>query len=555
MNAPLGPTTPSRTPRTAPTAPRAAWEMDPVLAGEDAQAAADFDALTDLFLGEVGPKAQAPAPGATPDATPGATPDAGSRPVLRLAGEAELEEEPAAVRPPPLPPPLPMSDEREPEAPSPSPAIVECIVLGHLPVMASAWASQYVREIALAAGKPVAFLRVQAGYVTLELVGELPGGSAGRIVPSTTIEHALTTAATITDRWIVRTDMGEEVGLASHELVRMVTILTGADEAARVGAYSVIKSLAAALPGETPGDDSGPMIRLAVMSAPEPRAEQAAARLADAVQTFLGRTVQHAMWSPRIRSSRSPVLLYSGPSELTPLGAMNALAKLGQGVPTPPAAPARAARATSPTDPADDALAQAFLGLEPAAGAPVPTPTAPTARATEEFRPMPTPSQPPSPARPAMSPRPTPTRTPTPRPLPAPAPVDIEPEVEAEQPAPLWSHVENLRAVQTRCPYAEGVEIAVDRDGVVHLLAKSNPAAGGDDAALGQLMVASSWTEAHLGLLPASGVSMKPSRPVLHLFTDRPKQSRRLLETPLRVHLLTAVSVGDRAAWYCTELN
>jgi hypothetical protein len=41
----------------------------------------------------------------------------------------------------------------------------------------------------------------------------------------------------------------------------------------------------------------------------------------------------------------------------------------------------------------------------------------------------------------------------------------------------------------------------------------------------------------------------------LHLMTDEPRLARRLLDTDFRVHLLDAVPVHGRTAWYCRALN
>ena len=72
---------------------------------------------------------------------------------------------------------------------------------------------------------------------------------------------------------------------------------------------------------------------------------------------------------------------------------------------------------------------------------------------------------------------------------------------------------------------------------------------------LAALMVASSWTAAHAALLAPRVAQELAAHPTLHLFTDRPKRSRRLLETELRVHVLAEVTVGGQAVWYTTELN
>ena len=128
--------------------------------------------------------------------------------------------------------------------------------------------------------------------------------------------------------------------------------------------------------------------------------------------------------------------------------------------------------------------------------------------------------------------------------------------------------LEGLRPVSVLCPYAPGVELALDPAGGLHLLVRTEPEDGEDSEqrALSQLLVAGSWVEAHAMLLgPALAQAGAPAafarpmhescKPALHLFTDRPKRSRRLLETDVRVHLLARVSIGGQSGWYCTELN
>src|SRR5262245_60178627 len=84
----------------------------------------EYDALTDLFLGEAPAARPAPAP----------------HPATSLA--------------------------------EPAPAVcVEALVLGHLPVLASAWATQYARQRSVGLGGPVVLLKIRAGEATLDLVG------------------------------------------------------------------------------------------------------------------------------------------------------------------------------------------------------------------------------------------------------------------------------------------------------------------------------------------------------------------------------------------------
>ena len=97
--------------------------------------------------------------------------------------------------------------------------------------------------------------------------------------------------------------------------------------------------------------------------------------------------------------------------------------------------------------------------------------------------------------------------------------------------------------------------MAIDGAGRLHLLARSKSASS-EESTLAALLIASSWAETHAGILASSlGKQQSTVRPTLHLFTDQPKHSRRLLETNLRVHLLAEVHVGAERAWYCTDLN
>ena len=89
----------------------------------------NFDALTDLFLGEVGRHRRD-----TTSQEPERSTESESRPRLRLAGGGPGAK-PHTVTPP-------AQTKRE--------TLVECLVVGNLPVLASAWASQYVREVARA---------------------------------------------------------------------------------------------------------------------------------------------------------------------------------------------------------------------------------------------------------------------------------------------------------------------------------------------------------------------------------------------------------------------
>lgn len=537
--------------------------------GDDSAAdhAADFDALTDLFMGEVN----------APPARPDVHPPVRRAPVLRLASEEDLSDwdddsetpaAPAAIAPlPPAPATnaAPVARGRTesrgdgaPNRPSAEPAIVECIVLGNLPVYGAAWAAQYVREVARAAGRPVAYLRLQSGYASVELVG---GADAGAPQACATLEDAVKHAAARTYRWVLRADLGEEPRVAASPLVRVVTLLTGVDETAVLGAYTSIKSLAAELAAETDARDVA--IRVAVMGATPKQAEPACARLAEAARRFLGRDVQHAVCGAKVSASRPADVLFSGRTDLRTADVMALLSQLlgapAAAAPDMPAASEPAPAESSTLDELidglggpdiDDALDEAYAEPEVA-----PVAAARPAPVREPAQPATAASAPPAQARSARQDNAAAVA----QAAATAAVTDVEPV------GALALLLDGLRPVSVLCPYAPGVELALDASGGLHLLVRAEPDDGddGEQKALSQLLVASAWAEAHAMLLvPALAATGAPAahaaatqRPVAHLFTDRPKRSRRLLETDVRVHLLARVNIGGQSGWYCTALN
>jgi hypothetical protein len=299
-----------------------------------------FDALTDLFIGEAAGQS------AERDARPGP-----ARPVLRLAvdepGEhvPDVEPKPGAVRS--APKPVVLGD-----------PVVELVTTGNLPVLASAWASQYAREIAAAAGRPVAVLRVQAGFASVELVGQWPGEDTGdRDDGAVTgdLSAAIALASTRTDRWIIRCTAQEQGELMDLGLVRVVTLLTGADEMAAEAAAQAAEQVRRGL--DLAGPDT-PAVRVAVMGVVNEADRQAGRGVVDVVRSRLGdrHAVQPVVCSSRITSARASVSLFSGPTEQTLRATAASLARaLGVAAPSGLATVEAAAPAMS-SSPTFDAI-------------------------------------------------------------------------------------------------------------------------------------------------------------------------------------------------------
>jgi hypothetical protein len=402
----------------------------------------EYDALADLFLGE---RPEGAAPDRGPYTFP--RPDAG-----------EWADREGEVR-------------------------VEGLVVGHLPVLASAWISQYARHRRRELGCPVALVRVRGGHVQIDLhADEAPE-------ECDTIGQAIRVANGAGAAWIVRVDEPDEPRLAEAGLDDL-TLLTGANQAAIVGSYRVIKRLA----GDGDEETGPSRVRLAAMGSKEEDAERIGDKISRAASTFLGREVEVAAVIDRIEPGRATTI-YAGELEWTVEHLIDRL------------------RAESTPLPAE----------EPAGAVEPPAP------GVERREPKPV-----APVHPA--PRPAPPR----RPGPSSAPPARR---------PLSAHVDGLVGVPAACPYADGVELARDMTGRLHLLARSGP------GSVERLLTARRWASAHASLLGAAHGPLEAADAALHLVTSDAASVRGLLDTEIRVHLLAPVEVEGRRGWFCTALN
>ncbi len=434
----------------------------------------EFDALADLFLGD------------TPLAPTGDARD----PQPRSTGT-----DPVPVRAP------------TPRGAAARTPRLEAVVLGHLPVRASIWVRQYAGSVADATQAPVALLRVSPDATTLELVGA--GVRHGD--EHTNIRDAIADARGRTAHWIVRVEETDEPTLIARDDLDEITVLTGADEAAVVASYRLMKSLAADWDRRL-DEDEGPALCLAIMGANSEEALVAGEKLERAARAFLQRPVQVSARVPRIGAVGSAALFRGEPGESL------------------------------------ETLLTLISGTTPL------TADAPCLRLASEKGP---------PAHPAS----TPTATPAARHSPADAPAlparehaTAATRSEHARPAPMSSIIPGLTLLETRCPKAGRVELATDEAGRLHLIARS----GTDPSQpVDTLISTSAWAREHLPLLlraeptlaAPSADPASESEPVLHLVTTEPKLIRPLLDADVRVHLLTEIEVGGQVARVTTELN
>jgi hypothetical protein len=113
-----------------------------------------------------------------------------------------------------------------------------------------------------------------------------------------------------------------------------------------------------------------------------------------------------------------------------------------------------------------------------------------------------------------------------------------------------------------RCPYQPSVELAIDAEGGLHLVAmlpERHGPAGPATEAVATLLAASAWASDHADLLVMAKRELQAARikagPELHLMTEDPRWARHVLSTGIRVHLLAVANTNGRTSWVCTDLN
>lgn len=165
----------------------------------------------------------------------------------------------------------------------------------------------------------------------------------------------------------------------------------------------------------------------------------------------------------------------------------------------------------------------------------------------------------------------------------APAPLAVTPPAA---PAALTPPADSLarrmgpfERLDVQCPYAGVVELAVCPNGRLHLLAAAGSYTLHDaEFAVQRLLTARAWVDAHLPLLrrafPMLTTQPGAATATLHLLTDRPREVRHLLDTDLRLHILTPTPVpaptslsltaapsvpslapATEPQWLCLDLN
>lgn len=475
---------------------------------------------------------------------------------------------------------------------SPTERAAELVIVGHLPGLANLWLNQYAQRQADEHGRSVVVVRVddepgfeldrfspmrrhgddEADDAEHRPVWAATGGAGAHgganghpqgVHPAApagepTLAEALAALVSDGPMWIVH---------ARHHAVEVLepllpaaaawTLLSGADEAAIVGGYRLLKQYLAA------NDDQAPrQLRVMIMGASEPDARAAADRLERTVYRFLDieeldkarqqkmQPVRRRAWGrfeadrasfdalrraiattgphadqphPSSQSAQPPALHLAGyADERDAEVAIDAEATPDAEV---AAAPLVAAAGNAEAQP------QAGTGATAAAATDVPDDASPVAAAA-----WPDADEP---GEAGASDPPATDRT-------------IR---------PLADYVAELHPLRARCPHHADVELAVDGTGRLHVLASDAAEASDSQTvpAVQALYETRAWTVEHAGLLAMTLVRHKvdPNAvPQLHLFTNAPRRYLHLAAAgALRLHLLHPDHRGPAHGWTCVELT
>ncbi len=446
----------------------------------------EFDALADLFLGDE-----------SDQEPPTSTLQSKHAPPVRVTlGNAR---------------PLPVELQTPP---------IEGLILGHLPVSASSWVKTYAAMRARALGGPVGLIRLMGGSLAIDLVGVDSKGDLG----TSTIEGALSALRQRAVGIVARVDEMGEPDLACGAIDGMV-VLSGGDEAAVVGAFRTIKSLASH--GEDKLDETP--IRVAIVGHDAEGAQDAFARLSRSAMHSLSREIAFAGSVERLASEPSASLFHGEWS-----GTIGTLLDQvgGQASTTAPTPP----EIKPASDEAVRAVEPVIMSEQVAAREPVQTkePLQRTGRAV---------------------PSPVVVEIPAPiaaqdRPMTQEAPVAVEmPVTVSDQNRSLSALIEGMRPTEIRSPDVPEIEMAVDADGRLHAICEL--------AQVGHVESVLGWAIRHERLLSMADprIEMVDENSLAHVLCKDAAKARPMLDGRYRLHLLIEIEVEGKAVRVTRALN
>lgn len=367
----------------------------------------------------------------------------------------------------------------------PSKPSIELLLPAHLPVQGGLWLIPYAgRE---AGAGTVVLVRMHEETIDVAVIG---AGSID-LFGCTSMEEVLERTEKKHVHWIVQPPADADPTSLLHCDADRVTLLSGADQAAVVGAYSLLKGLITS----ANDNESFPVMRLVVVGAEDKSATEAARRIVQTAELQLGVYVEVGPALPAMGSTCNVVSQVSFTRE------SNVVDLLG--------------RIRSAHD-VEEQLATTARFEHPAV------------KEQESVAPDETVEKPVNVAEDTRQ----------------------EESIVSQERTDYASHVDGLLAIAPRCPEHDHVELAVDTDGRLHVLADAND--------LRDASIVSSWIVRHRALVSMACGGLKLDEtlmPVQHIFTDDAVSVADLHGTDVRMHLLVEIVVGTQATMFCKPLN
>jgi hypothetical protein len=206
--------------------------------------------------------------------------------------------------------------DRDSADPSPAPRVV---LVGHLPGFANLWINQYAQQRCESLG-PVGVLHIADDSIDLDLFQPgLPtpvGGAGGSPAPES-LPEAINAIAGTVRHWLVHLadPQRQDLRAFAGEL-RDWTLLTGADEAAVVAAYRLLKQWVE--PAGYP--DGDPAIELAFLGCEASAAEDAAQRIQRTAGQFMDVAITVGQVQPKMQPvNRRRIGTYDQPQPISDL--------------------------------------------------------------------------------------------------------------------------------------------------------------------------------------------------------------------------------------------
>lgn len=465
---------------------------------------------------------------------------------------------------------------------------IEMLVLGHLPVLAGAWLTQYAAQAAQALGQPVALARLEPGGLSIDVFG-LPSGVASKRHDS--LEDALKSAQHMVGAWLLRVDELAEAGVAESPAIASITLLSGVSESSIVAAYRALKSIAQRAAGRAGSQDRDEPadLRIALLGASEQRAREASARIRKAAATFLGRPVgvvvcaekmgltgMRSLYRGRYEGDPASLLtlIQNRANSTEPLGRRSPARELDSAAPmiepsglsqpssrsTP--TPASELEPEGETSPTRDGPRMLVSPLDHSAVSPARVPERPHPEATADeddwlLEPAPERAHTRPKADAALDRSAMDRATTTDRALGA---SGVAARADSAAAPGSFAALLALSTVPLACPTSPGVELAVDSAGGLHAIVLDEMSVGSmaadpgtvpARAGVAALLSAEAWARANMALIARAMPFVRGGEVSLHLLTRVPASARDLLETRVRVHLLVRAGSID----VCVALN